>query len=184
MVLIKPSVITIGGEPGTGTTTIVNLLSARTGLKIVNTGEIFRQLAKEHNMDLTSFSSYAKSKPEIDFELDKRQVEIAKGGSVILEGRLSGWLMKNNNIPGFTVLLTADLATRIKRIMGREKKSYEQVKSEVLAREKCEQDRYQKFYNVNYLDSIHYDLIIDTSNLTPEEIVNRIIGAISDYETK
>ena len=68
--------------------------------------------------------------------------------------------------------------------MGREKKSYEQVKSEVLAREKCEQDRYQKFYNVNYLDSIHYDLIIDTSNLTPEEIVNRIIGAISDYETK
>jgi predicted cytidylate kinase len=177
----KPSVITISGEPGTGTTTIATMLSKKTGLRMVYTGETFRELAKEHNMELSEFSTYADSNPKIDLELDARQMDHARKGNVILEGRLAGWLMKNNKIDAFTILLTADLEIRVNRIMGRENKSYNQVKQEILEREKCEMERYQKFYTVNYLDNSHYDLIIDTSDLTPDEIVNKIVNEWSKF---
>jgi cytidylate kinase len=175
----KPSLITISGEPGSGTTTIAKLLSEKTGLRLAYIGETFRQLAKEHGMNLQVFSKYAETHPEIDLELDKRQVQNAQDGNVILEGRLSGWLVKKNGISGFSVLLIAALDTRIKRVMGREDKDYELVRSEILARERCEQERYQKFYNINYLATEHYDLIIDTSELTAVEIVQKIMESMS-----
>jgi predicted cytidylate kinase len=180
--MTQPKVITISGEPGTGTTTIANHLSVHTGYKLVYIGETFRELAREKGLTLPDLGDYAENHPEVDFELDARQVEQARGGNVILEGRLSGWLLKTNQVPAFKVLLTADLDTRVKRIVGREGKDYEQVKAEVLEREECEQERYKKYYNTKYNDKSHYDLIIDTSNLTPEDITQRILSEYSEFE--
>ena len=178
----KPTVITISGEPGSGTTTIAKLLNEELKLELFFIGETFRVLAREYKMSLPEFGKYADTHPEIDFELDKRQVARAKRGNVIMEGRLSGWLMRKNNIKAFNIYLMADLAIRVKRIMGREEKSYDQVEREILEREKCEMDRYKKIYNIDYSDPVHYDLIIDTSNLTPEQIVKKIIDAYSSKE--
>ncbi len=173
--MIKYSVITLSGVPGTGTTTIAKLLSEKINLQLIYIGETFRMLAKEYKMTLEEFGAFAKDNPKIDEELDKRQLELAHKGDIILEGRLSGWMAKKNGIDAFKILLTADLETRIKRIMGREGKSYFQVKTEILAREQVELNRYIDLYGVNYRDPHHYDLIIDTSNLTPEQIVDKII---------
>lgn len=175
LIMRKPNVITLSGVPGTGTTTIAKLLSKRLGLKLVYIGETFRNLAKEYKMNLQEFSKYAKDNPKIDYELDSRQLEYARKGNIILEGRLSGWMVKNNNIDAFKILLNADLEIRIKRIIGRERKSYDQVKDEIQFREKCELDRYLKLYDVNYQDPNHYDIIIDTTNLNPEQIIKKII---------
>lgn len=145
---------------------------------MIYTGEIFRELAKEHNMSLSEFSKYASSNPKIDYELDARQLEDARRGDVILEGRLAGWLTKTNNIKAFKILLTADQDTRIKRIIGREHKSYSIVKQEITMRERIELERYEKLYEVNYKESSHYDLIIDTTDLTPEQIIEQIIETL------
>jgi cytidylate kinase len=174
----KLKVITISGVPGSGTTTIANMLSKELNLKFIYTGETFRELAKEYKMSLPEFSEFAEANSEIDNELDKRQLEHARAGDIILEGRLAGWLTKSNNINALKVLLTADLETRVSRIMGREKKSHSQVKSEILKRETSELERYQRLYGVNYKDQAHYDLVIDTTNLTPREIVGKIISAL------
>ena len=174
------SVITISGVPGSGTTTITKQLSKKLQLPIVNTGDIFRELANEHDMGLVEFGKYVESNADIDEELDKRQLKYAHAGNVILEGRLAGWLMKANKIKAFTIFLKADLEVRIERVMGRENKSYAQVKSEVLAREKCELDRFKKLYNVNYQDESIYDLIIQTSKLSPQKIVEKILDGLTE----
>ena len=180
--MTKPSVITISGDPGSGTTTIGQLLSKELNIKMVYVGAIFRELAGLYDMTLSEFGKYAENNPDIDHELDTRQVEIAKKGNVILEGRLSGWMMKKSKIRAFKVLLTADLDTRVSRVMGRENKSFEQVKEEILKREACEHERYTDFYDANYQDQSYYDLIIDTSELTPDEIVKKIIDAMAKYQ--
>lgn len=177
-----PKVITISGEPGSGTTTIGQLLSQEFNIKMVYIGAIFRELAGVYNMTLSEFGEYAEDNPDVDHELDTRQVEIAKQGDVILEGRLSGWMMKMNKIKAFKILLTADLDIRISRIMDREKKDYEQVKAEILKREACENERYSDFYDADYQDQSYYDLIINTSELTPNEIVKKIKDAINNNE--
>jgi cytidylate kinase len=182
-ILNKLIVITLSGVPGTGTTTIAKLLAKELDLKMVYIGEIFRSLAKEYGMTLEKFSTFAQDNPKIDNELDQKQIEYARKGNLILEGRLSGCMLEKNKIDSFKILLTADLDTRIKRVMGREDKEYDLVKSEIEFREECERNRYLVLYNMDYLDESHYDLVIDTSKLKPEEIVERIINDLQDFSS-
>ncbi len=171
--------ITIGGTPGSGKSTVAILLEKKLGIRYVYSGMIFRELAEEHNMTLEEFGKYCEQNSEIDKELDERQLEIMKKGDVILEGRLAGWLAHQNNIPAFKVALHTDLETRAKRIVKREKGSVEQRKKEILERERSEAVRYKNYYNIDLNDKSIYDLVIDSGNKTPEEIVEIIIKKIN-----
>ena len=47
--------ITVSGLPGSGTTSLSRYLAERQGFSMISAGEVFRQLAKEHNMELAEF---------------------------------------------------------------------------------------------------------------------------------
>ena len=42
-------------------------------------------------------------------------------------------------------------------------------------REESEKKRYNKYYDVNYLDKKLYNFVIDTTKLTPNQVVEKII---------
>ena len=175
---MENKIITISGVPGTGTTTIARLLSKKLDLQMIYIGELFRELAKKYKLSLEEFGEFAKNNPKIDEELDARQIEYGKHGNVILEGRLSGCMMIKNNIPAFKILLTAALDERIKRIMGRENKEYDLVRTEILTREKGEGERYKRLYGLDYKEPSNYNLVIDTTELTPDEVIEEILNKI------
>jgi predicted cytidylate kinase len=168
-------VITISGTPGSGKSTAAQLLHDKTGIEYIYSGMIFRNLAKEYKMSLEEFGKYAEKNKEIDKELDERQVEILEKGDVILEGRLSGWLALKNNIPALKVLIDADLDIRADRIVNREQGNIEKRREEILERERSEETRYKKYYDIELKDRSIYDLVIDSGDKTPEEIVDLII---------
>ena len=163
--------ITISGTPGSGKSTIAQLLEEKLGIKCVYSGMIFRETAKKYNMSLEEFGKYCEENSEVDKELDNKQLEILRKGDVILEGRLAGWLAHRNNIPAFKVAIDTDLETRAKRIVNREKGSIEGRKKEILNREKSVVLRYKKYYNIDLKDNSIYDLIIESGDKTPEEIL-------------
>jgi len=167
--------ITISGNPGSGKSTVAKLLEDKLGLRYVYSGMIFREMAKKYNMSLEEFGKICEGNSEIDKELDGRQLEILRNGDVILEGRLAGWLAHRNNIPAFKVAVVADLETRVQRIVKREKGSVEKRKKEILEREKSEVLRYKNYYNIDLKDTSIYNLVIDSGDKTPEEIVDIII---------
>jgi len=135
-------------------------------------------MAKKQGMSLEDFGKYCEEHPEIDKELDRYQLEILRKGNVILEGRISGWIAHRNNIPAMKVLLEASIDVRAGRIVKREQGEKEKRKKEILKREKCEAARYKKYYDIDVYDTSIYDLIIDVSNMTPEEIVKRILVCV------
>ncbi|GAG16314.1 unnamed protein product, partial [marine sediment metagenome] len=45
-------------------------------------------------------------------------------------------------------------------------------------REQSERKRYKELYNVDYYDKKLYDLVIDTTNLSIKEVVEKIIKAV------
>jgi predicted cytidylate kinase len=167
--------ITISGNPGSGKSTVAKLLEKKLGIKYVYSGMIFRELAEKYNMTLEEFGKYCEENNEIDKELDSRQLEILKKGNVILEGRLAGWLAHRNNISAFKVAIVTDLNIRAKRIVNREKGSVETRKKEILERERSENNRYKKYYNIDLKDTSIYDIVIDSGDKSPEEILNLII---------
>jgi len=167
--------ITISGTPGSGKSTVAELLEKKLGIKYVYSGMIFRKQAKKYNMTLDKFGKYCEENSKVDKELDDKQLEILKEGNVILEGRLAGWLAHINNISAFKVAINADLEIRAKRIVKREKGSVEKRKQEILKREESEALRYKNYYNIDLKDTSIYDLVIDSGDKSPEEIVDIIV---------
>jgi cytidylate kinase len=172
--------ITISGLPGTGKTTVAKLLEKQLGIRYVYSGEIFREMAKKYKMSLEEFGKYCETHQEIDEKLDRYQLSILRKRNVIVEGRISGWLAYQNHIPAVKVLLDADINVRAGRIVKREQGNVEERKKEILTREKSEATRYKKYYGINVRDTSIYDIIIDASDKTPEEIVEIIIEHLEE----
>lgn len=168
--------ITISGPPGSGKTTVARILSEKLKIKLISAGEIFRNLAFEKGMSIEDFSKFAESNPEIDVLIDRLQKEMAeKEKDAIVEGRLSGWMIKDADLK---VYLFADPEVRYGRIAKREGKDLSTVKRETKLREEIERRRYQKFYSIDLDDWRIYDLIINTNRLSAEKIADIIFAAL------
>lgn len=173
------TIITISGTPGSGKSTVGILLKNRLNMNYVYSGQIFREIAKNYKMSLEEFGRFCENNEEIDKELDDKQLEILKKGNVILEGRLAGWIAYQNNIPALKITIDADIIIRVKRIIEREDGDYNKRKNEIIRREKSEQKRFRKYYDIDITDDSIYDLVIDSAYKTPDEIVDIIINKIN-----
>ncbi len=171
--------ITISGTPGSGKSTVAQLLHESLNISYIYSGMLFRQSAKEHKMNLEDFGKYCEKNPEVDKELDEKQIELLKKGDILLEGRLAGWLAYKNKIPAIKIAINTDIKTRAERIVKREGGDVAQREKEINERERSENARYKKYYNIDLKDFSIYDLVIDSSDKNPEEIVNIIVEKIN-----
>lgn len=167
--------ITIGGLPGTGTTTACRTLEALTQLRYVYAGQIFRDMAKEHRMSLEQFGRYCEEHPEMDRSLDDRQLALLRGPPLLLEGRLSGFLAHRERLPAFKVWFTCDPWVRAERIVKREGGDVEDRMAEMRRREESEKKRYVAFYGYDPADLSVYDLVVDSTELTPQGVVDAVL---------
>ena len=167
--------ITISGLPGSGTTTIANSLASELNYKLISAGEVFRELARSRGQSLENFSKIAEQDPEIDQYIDKLQKEKAeKEENVVVEGRLSGWMINN----ALKVFIFANPEVRYARIAGRENKDVKIAREETIRREEYERRRYTKFYGINYDDWSIYNLVIDSGCFEAKKIVKIIKWAV------
>ncbi len=168
-------IITISGPPGSGKSTLSKILSVKLGMELISMGDVFRKCAEDRCMCLEEFGLLAKSDGNIDREIDEMQKKIAKEkDNIILEGRLSGFLVDAN----LKVWLKAPLEIRAQRIARRECKSVEKAMAETKEREQCERERYLNYYDIDINDLSVYDIVIDSSKWSPEEISEIAIKAV------
>ncbi|MFX0023426.1 MAG: (d)CMP kinase [Candidatus Hermodarchaeota archaeon] len=171
-------IITISGLHGTGKSTIAKLIAEKLKLRYYSTGQVFRDLALEMNMTLEEFTKHVEDNPNIDKKLDNKIIEIAQKGNIVIDSQLSGYILKT--LADFKILLICSLETRVKRMADRDNDSYEEKVKETLLREKSELERFKRLYAIDLDDQEElnqlYDLIIDTENLTIEEILDKILS--------
>ncbi|GGM72110.1 cytidylate kinase [Thermogymnomonas acidicola] len=172
--------IAISGGIGSGKSTVARLLAERTGYEYVSGGVFFRQKARELGMTIEEFNEYAESHPEIDMELDSDLLSfLRRSDDFVIESRLVGWLCYRNGIDALKIFLEASRETRARRLASRERQSYQEAFSDLVRREESELRRYRHLYGIDYMDSSFYDLVIDTENLSPEEVVNEVFSRLS-----
>ena len=162
--------ITISGLPGSGTTTISEILGKDLHLHIFSTGLIFRDLSKKYGIRLDEFSKHCETSPAVDNQIEKRQIELLRKGSIILESRLGGWLAHLNNIDAYKIWLEAEMRERAKRVAKRERISIDKSIKQILRREESEKKRYRAYYGIDLEDLSIYDSVINTRDKSPKEI--------------
>jgi len=171
--------ITISGLPGAGKTTVCNKLSEVLGLRAIVFGKIFRELAAEKGLSLSELGALAETDPSIDQNIDSKILEIARGNEdIILESRLSSYMLSRNSIPSFKIYLDASPEVRMSRVGVRECESMECARKKTIERQACEAKRYKKYYDIDINDMSVYDLIINTDNLDPDEVLKVILKGL------
>lgn len=173
--------ITISGPPGSGKSTACLGLSKALGCRQVMFGQVFRKMAAEKGISVAELGAMAEKDPSIDREIDAAILETAKNSSeIVLESRLSAHLTKRKSIDAFRIYIYASPDVRMNRICSREGDGYDEVCKKTLKREESEAKRYMQHYGIDISDLSVYDLIINTDDLTPDEVVDEILGALDE----
>ncbi len=168
--------IVISGDNGTGKTTLARNLAQKLGFETFFAGEYFRQWYKDHNLPLEDTTLVPE---EMDKQIDYGyQSQMSTKSHVVFEGRLAGWLAKD--IPDvFKVLCTANFKEMVERVAKREGLSYEQASTQANTRMQSLRDKFKKIYDVDdYLDPKYFDLVVDTTTQTPEEVMNTVLETL------
>jgi len=173
-------IVAISGKAGSGKSTVAKLLAKKLKLEHYSIGDLMREMAKEKKISLLELSRLAEKDKSIDRELDKKQIQLGKKNNFVIDSRLAAFFIPNAD---FKVFLDCDDKIRAERIMkdNREiekgKNAKEMIK-EIKKREESERKRYKEYYGVDCYDKKLYDLVVDTSKLSVEEVVEEIMGVV------
>ncbi len=164
----KGVTITVSGLSGAGKTTFAKILSEELNLKYFSSGEIFRKMAKKRKIPLENFSE--KREKEIDYKIEEETLKKAVRGSVVIEGRLSGWIA--GKWADYKIFLDIPLKIRAERVAKRENLALKEALKKIKKRDKEDRKKYLKIYNIDVLDTKIYDKII--GNMPFEKLRNEI----------
>ena len=175
MKLLKDVRVAISGKSGCGNTTVSGMLAERLGVKLIN--YTFRQLAEEKGMTLKEVIDAAREDDSYDKYVDKHQVELALEQPCVLGSRLAIWMLKEADLK---VYLYASDDTRAGRVFNREGGDLQAIKDFTAMRDREDTARYKDFYGIDNNDYQFVDIIIDTNDKTPEEIVDIILKKLEE----
>lgn len=172
--------IVISGKSGAGSSTVGQLLAKELGLDYFSAGKWYKQhfeMKKEEqetDAAIKGWRSERGSSKELHNKLDEIQKTVAKKGNIVMESKLGIHFLRD--LADFTIWLEAPVSVRAARYAKRSKIGINAALSHLEEKESAERRSWQKIYGFDYFDQrSDADLIVDTSDKTPEEIVNHII---------
>jgi len=154
-------IITVSGPHGTGKSTYAARLAEILRIRHVSAGAVFRRIAKERKISLEELGKTALEDPSVDKLVDKRTIAEADKGSVVVDGQLAGWLLKDR--ADLRIYLTAPEDVRLERIAKRDKVRFQEARAQTEQRESVQRKRYLRHYGFQIEDRSIYHLILDTS---------------------
>ena len=176
--------IAISGELGGGKTALGKLLNEKLGFALISVGSIQRELAAKHGMNAVEFNKYMETHPELDLECDKKVEEYGLSDSnLILDSRLA-W----NFVPcAFKIHLIVNIDIAAKRIFNDKVRKNEQNNDlehtieNIRIRKGSETKRFKEQYHVDINNFSNYDIVIDSSYITPESLADFVIDKIEKW---
>jgi len=177
-------IIAISGLHGTGKSVVAKSVAKHFGLAYHSTGALFRSIAREQGLSLEELSHRAEKDRTIDNTIDYRIKQLALKDNCILDNQLSPYLLKE--VVEFSILLTCEKIIRIQRMMDRDSDGLETKIHETEIREQSERKRFLEYYGIDIADpeliQNTFNFILDTSNLTTQEVISKILTAIQQYD--
>jgi len=178
-------IITISGTPGSGKSTVAKAVAKALKLKHFSAGDFMRALATDRCVSLAELSKEAEKSDKIDREIDARTVELFKReDNFVIDSRLAFHFAPKSLkvVKIFLICNTKEAARRIygdvlsnKRSVESDIKTQKDAEKAIANRMKSEVKRYKKYYGVDYLDEDNYDFVLDTSNISIDGAIGKVL---------
>lgn len=180
MSLASDTKITLTGDLGSGKSAVSSILCEKTGFEYLSTGRIQRKIAEDMGVDTLELNRLADTDPSIDERIDSVFISLARDPKGYVVDSRMAWFF----IPGsFKVYLQTDVRVAARRIMNDPNRNREQYAGEdeavekILARKASENARFMAKYGADCANLNNFDLVIDTTNRTREEVAELILQA-------
>lgn len=170
--------ITIFWLAGSGTSTIGKMLAEQILSTFMSSGNILRSWAADFGYNIYEFEDkIVKTDHSFDVKLDKKVEEFWKNNdNFIFESRLAWHFIPDS----FKIYLYCEANERYNRIQNREGWFLDEIIEKTQKRETQLEQRYKEIYpHINFPPKDRdFDLIIDTTSMTPDEIIILILATI------
>jgi predicted cytidylate kinase len=173
--------IAVSGDLGSGKSTLARVVAEELRLPYVSTGSLHRSIAAERQLTTLELNRAAERDTSIDQMVDDSLREIAKTNEpVVIDSRLAWWIVPNVR----SIHLLVDPAEGAVRAHGRNEKtevysSPAEARVATRRRTESERSRFGSLYGVDILKLRNYDMVIDTTSASPEEIAETVLQKLS-----
>ena len=179
-------IITIAGEPGSGKTTIADMLSKHLNWPEHYVGAMRREAAKAKNMTLEEYNKLGEKDPATDKEVDEWQKELGKKeDNFIIQGRTSWYFIPHS----IKLYIKVDPRVGAERIFNQlqskertdEVREYETVEDIMALNEKrvaSDNKRYRQYYGIEAYDEKNFDFVVDTTSKPVDKVFSEILQYI------
>jgi cytidylate kinase len=178
--------ISISGKLGSGKSTVSNVLKENHGFEIYSTGAIQREIALRHKVSTLEMNQLMAQDLSFDHAIDDAVTKISverKDETIVFDSRMA-WRFAVNS---YKVFVIVDPLVAASRVMGNQRgeveiyNDLEEAKSKLIERGKLENERFIDIYGVDNFDYSNYNLVIDSTYSTPDELADIIYDRFKNY---
>ena len=178
--------ISITGRLGSGKSTVCNIMKNRYGFEIFSTGAIQREYARRLGITTLELNQRMDENPDLDKDIDNTVTKMSiehKDDKLIFDSRMA-WHFAQNTFKIFLTIDAMEAATRVMKNQRGEEERYADVNDaceKLVERSRVERERFMDIYGVDYYDYNNFNIVIDTTHRTPEEVVDLIMDNLNKY---
>jgi len=178
----KRIVVCVSGLAGTGKSTLAKKIAQKYNLKYYSGGDALKALAAEKGYNSKSqgwwessegLDFLAKREQDLTFDelVDKKLIEYAQNGNVLLDSWTMPWLINY----GFKIWLAASIKKRTERIARRDKLKESKALKVLKEKEEKTKKIYKRLYGFNLGEDFQpFHIILDTEKLNANEVFDAL----------
>lgn len=172
------TVILVAGELGAGCTEVGELLSKKLGIEVYNTERFIRNLASSPT---SSFQILVEKSVSGEIEIEKilhsMVLDIVNNGPAVIEGRSALFALTHDVT--LKVFLYGDMGDRVKHLAEKRKtEDIKQIEEDIKASDMDRSSLVERLFHRNWKDHLLYDLMVNTSKISYEEIASLILETL------